>query len=701
MTARRGGRLAMAGGVLIAISGSHAAGIRTWSEDAAALARGLADGMAVSRDGWLYLAPRLSRIEAVEAPAAQIWSLVADPAGGGLFAGTGPEGRVLRLSPPGRAAEHATLGPPLVTALAALPDGRLLAGTAPDGLVYRIGASGAAEVFCETGERYVWALVVTDSGEIYAGTGERGRVLRILPSGGTEVLFDGDEAHVVSLLALPGGELLAGGAARGLVYRIDREGNALVLHDDDLAEVVALAVQEDGAVIAATIAAAEEETRRPAVHLRLPEGAPLSGAADESVGMIDETTVRGYIEGLAPREVLAPPRVRGRIVRIAADGSTRELWSSTQESPFCVAADAHGRVLFGTGEPARLHRIEPGGDVALLATLREAQVTALAEGSGSVYLATSNPAALYVVEERAAETASFVARPLDAGGPARWGSIRWQAEEAAGRTEFYTRTGNSEEPDATWSAWSPALTTAGGSPIVNPDGRYVQWRLRQSGGAGAGPRLAKVTLVYEPYNRPPELRDLRLDPAAPGTRAPLRLRWSARDADGDLPEITVRYRPVAGGAWSEAGVVGVEEPGATTESWRPFEWSWDTTEVPEGEYEVGIVATDQPANPAGEGLLAAEQPTVRAVVDRTPPTVEVTIEPDGAWTIHAEDTHSDLRRLDLVRHGRVRFTARPLDGVCDSRVERYRLTQPEPGDGWSVRGVDAAGNVAERAVPSE
>jgi hypothetical protein len=680
--------------------GARAAGTRTWTEEPAGLAEGLADGMAVSRAGRLYRAPLLTRVDGVDAAAAQIWSLAADAAGG-LYLGTGPDGRVLRLAPLGRMAGHAAVVPPLVTALAVAPDGTLLAGTAPDGLVYRIDASGAAEIWSETGERYIWTLVVTAGGEVFAGTGERGRVLRILPSGATEVFFDSDEAHVKSLLLLRGGDLIAGGATRGLVYRIDSDGRAFVLHDDDLPEVVALAVEPDGGVVAATLASLEEEAKRPALHLRLPEGVPIVGPTDETVALVEETTVRGYIEGLRPAGDGEPRGVRGRVVRIAPDGSVKELWSSPRDAPFCLLADRLGRVLFGTGEPARLYRVEAVGDVALLATLREAQATSLVSVKEVLYLGTSNPAALYRVHDGAAETGTFVSRAYDAGAPARWGSIRWQVDESADGTELFTRTGNSQDPDATWSGWSPALTAAAGSAIVNPDGRYLQWRVRQRGGGASVPRLSNVTVVYEPYNRPPEVRDVRLELPAAGTLAPLRVRWSSWDPDGDAAETTIRYRPAAGGPWLDAGVARPEDGDDRADGWRSVEWGWDTTQVPEGAYEVGVFATDQPGNPAGEGLVSLDPPVVRTIVDRTPPSLEITVEPGGPWAILAEDAHSEVRRLELVREGRTRFTARPIDGVHDSRVEHYRVNPPTPPDGWSIRGVDAAGNVAEQVVPLE
>jgi hypothetical protein len=48
-------------------------------------------------------------------------------------------------------------------------------------------------------------------------------------------------------------------------------------------------------------------------------------------------------------------------------------------------------VRFGTGEPARLYRLEAADDGARLATLREAQVSAVAAKGTGVVVVTGNP----------------------------------------------------------------------------------------------------------------------------------------------------------------------------------------------------------------------------------------------------------------------------------------------------------------------
>jgi hypothetical protein len=210
----------------------------------------------------------------------------------------------------------------------------------------------------------------------------------------------------------------------------------------------------------------------------------------------------------------------------------------------------------------------------------------------------------------------------------------------------------------------------------------------------ASVRLDGISVRYEPYNRRPSLSGFRVDDPD-GARARERsFRWSASDPDGDLVEVKLEYRPLGAAGWAVAAVA--RTPGAPD---GDGELAWATADLPEGEYEVRGVASDQPANAPGEGLEAVAPPVLRIVVDRTAPEIEIVLLGDGAVRVHLADALSDIRALELLEDSRARFTARPEDGICDSRRESFRVELPDGGAaGLSVRGIDAAGNVVERAL---
>ena len=97
-----------------------------------------------------------------------IWSLALDAAGG-LFAGTGEQGRVYRIDENGGAHLLAELEEAHVMALAVDGSGRLIAGTEPGGRVYRISSEGAISVLHDSPYGEVNTLLVAEDGAVFAG----------------------------------------------------------------------------------------------------------------------------------------------------------------------------------------------------------------------------------------------------------------------------------------------------------------------------------------------------------------------------------------------------------------------------------------------------------------------------------------------------------------------------------------------------
>ncbi len=599
---------------------------------------------------------------------------------------------------------------PLVTSLLPVPSGELLAATAPGGKIYKVRPDGTGRVWCETGERYVWALAKGPDGSILAATGDRGRLLKIDRNGNPRVLFDGDETHLVSLIAAPDGGVWAGGSGQGLVYRIDPDGHGLVVYDDELPEAKSIVATPNGELMIAFDAPPISEKRPPALRLRVAGGTAGPGGTSETMSDLDTRqtpALQGVIEGLpafADDEALP---LRGKVVRLARDGGVTELWRSRSEAAFAVALDDRGRAVFATGEPAKLWRVEGVGEIALLATLDEAQATAFATTTAALVLATSNPVATYRIDGAVSESGTLLAPPADAGSLARWGTLRWQSVQPGGRVELFTRTGNSEEPDGTWSAWSPAQVDPQGSPMTLPEGRFSQWRAHLASTSGDGPRIASVTASYATCNRAPSIRDLRIEPATSAVSAKATLRYSVADPDGDDVTVTIQARPVGTVPWKNAAVT--EPPAGKPSdpslgndgSSKDGKASWDTATWDEGVYELRAVATDQPSNPPTEGLEADSTLEAPVVVDRTPPTIVAKRKADTVEVV-VKDLLSTVARLEVMADERILFSPRCGDGVCDSPEETFQLLvpKPAPSDAWTLRATDVAGNEADLPVPA-
>src|SRR5438067_8222717 len=93
-----------------------------------------------------------------------------------------------------------------------------------------------------------------------------------------------------------------------------------------------------------------------------------------------------------------------------------------------------------------------------------------------------------------------------------WGAVSWRGTTPAGaRVELYTRSGNTETPDDTWSQWSSPYTNPEGSPVTSPKARYLQWRAVLTG-QGDGPVLTSVTAAYLQRNLRPQVRSITVHP---------------------------------------------------------------------------------------------------------------------------------------------------------------------------------------------
>jgi hypothetical protein len=681
---------------------------RVAASDPSDVQRGEARGVAISSRGRLFLAPRITALgkQADGSVPSAVFAATADGEGA-VFLATGPDGEVVKVARAGERTVFFRATEPLVTAVTLLPGGDLLAASAPGGRIYRIHADGKGSVWCETQERYVWALAANADGSVFAATGDRGRLLKIDRNGKPSVFFDADETHLVSLALAQDGGVWAGGSARGLVYRIDAAGHGLVVYDDELPEARAIAVTPRGDLIVAFDAPPVTEKRLPALRLRMASGAAGPGEAMTDLDARQAPAMQGVIEGLPTTEVEDTVPLRGKIVRVTPDGAAVELWRSRGEAPFAIVLDDQDRPVFATGEPAKIWRVEGPGETALLATLDEGQATAFARNARTFVAATSNPAATYRIESALSSTGTFLAPPSDAGSVARWGKLSWRGGSPGGRVELFTRTGNCEEPDGTWSAWSPAQTDPAGSVVGNPEGRFLQWRATMAGSTDDGPSLNGVAASYATRNRAPSIRDFRIDPACGAISAKATLRWSAADPDGDNVTVDVQVKPAGTTDWKSA-VRTDPVPSKPTDpslgndgSSKDGKATWDTANWDEGVYDVRAIASDGASNPPSEALVADTELPGPVRVDRTPPTIEAKRK-GGTIDVTVTDAMSQVARLEVIVDGRVAFSPRALDGVCDGPRESFKFdaAQVASAGTWSLRATDAAGNAVETPVPA-
>src|SRR5260221_4644685 len=195
--------------------------------------KGDVENLSIDSDGRVFLGPVTAQVAETSAPF--LWTVLAGP-GGTLWAGSGNEGKVLKIGADGKTSTFFDAAEMEVHALAAAPNGGLYVATSPDGKIYQVAADGTSKTFFDPDDKYIWALAAAPDGALFAATGEKGNIYRITPDGKGSLFYKTNTTNVVSLAVDKDGDLIAGTEPPGRIFRIARTAKALVLVDSPFKE---------------------------------------------------------------------------------------------------------------------------------------------------------------------------------------------------------------------------------------------------------------------------------------------------------------------------------------------------------------------------------------------------------------------------------------------------------------------------------
>lgn len=727
--------------------------------------QGTLENVSLSKEGELTLAPEAQTV--FDPEEALALSLAADSQGN-LYIGTGHQGKVFRVDanpsgdrPAGQKGSPAQAGSLFFTAeesdifaLAAGPDGALYVASSPEGKIYRVTPDGKSSVFYDPEAKYIWALAFDAKGNLFAGTGDQGKILKIDSAGKGEVFFDSKQTHIMCLTFDPKGNLLAGSDPNGLVYRIDPAGKAFVLYQDSLPEIHELAVDSQGRIYAAALGGASGKgsqyllapsqtgTQQTAPVATVMVTAGTDGVSNESdTAQTPPATTRSTpsLSRPAPqtRGISIPrvPQGRGSLIQILPDYSAETLWSSNNESIFGLVVRGDN-VLFSTDSNGRIFDLVPsreGQKLTLLAATQESLATRLLLRGSDIYVATSNVGKLFRVGSAKGHKGSFESPVKDAKMISRWGNLTWRGEVPEGSVvEFYTRSGNSDRPDRTWSDWAGPYSNPDGSSITSPPARYLQWKAVLRSAKGGSPVLNEVTVSYLNQNLPPQVRSLNVSTSSERTSP-----TGSSSTSGTTPTATVTVTAVPTMSFptstSSKGSAGVTP---TTLSWKADDPNGDTlkyalyikatdeeewhlvkdqlqqpsytvesSSLADGKYVARLVASDEASN-SPQTARSAELVSAPFWLDSTPPEVQALrqkLSSAGAEVVfRSEDATSPLYKAETSLDGKDWQDLHSDDGIVDSRAETFTIKtgELEPGEHvLTLRATDTVGNVgAGKAV---
>lgn len=669
----------------IAYAGSE----RTFSP----LVRGLVpggdpQGAAPTSRGTIALAPESK--ELASPPAPYLWSLVVRD--GKIYGGSGDGGEIWIVPEDGSAAKLFYDAVELQAQALAVRKGELVAALNPGARVVRIGADGKAEtLFKAPTESFAWAMLADPKdGALHVAVGSPGRVYRVDPGQGTppKVELESGDGAVRALAFAKDGKLLAGTDGRGLVERVDGEGKRFVLFDAPRREISSISVAPDGMIWFAAIG--QEEAETPAASA--PAAAPT--AFDPKKGPA------------------------GQLYRMRPDGFAELIWTAPGPSITSVLARRDG-VFVATGDPGAVWRVDADGTSRKLLDPSAGQVTSLVAASDDVLVGTANPSKVFRLSTARKNAGKFEASALDAGGFARWGTLRWDSSNASdAKLEVATRSGNTATPDASWSAWSAPIPSSGAA-VASPSARYLQWRVSMTAGAKSpDPELTQVEAIFRVENRAPKVDAIAVEEpgvtlapkadallpgyAMPPEQKPTAVRhelpskrgymrgwraahWAASDLDGDDLVFDVFLRGLGETSWIPIAS-GIPETYST----------WDATSFPDGRYELRVVARDDAANGAGSAA-SGERIVGPFESDTTPPRVEglAATREGGKLAIRFTATDAGvIAKAEVAIDGGEWTLLAPADGLADSPSEKFdaRITAPGGEHLVVVRVQDRSGN---------
>jgi len=671
------------------------------------------EGISVTYDGVLSLSPKE---EIFVGPDEEFYLSLFIDSEGSSFLGTGHDGKIYKVTRDGKFELYFQVPEMDITCLVLDRRGNLFAGTSPNGNIWKITEQGKGEVFFNPQEKYIWDLEFAKNGNLLAAVGEGGGIYEITQDGEGVLIFDVEENHILCMMWDEDKNLIAGSGGRGLLYRLAEGKKESVLFESPYEEIKSITSDGDGNIYAACGGKIIQPKSEKNTIV------PTGTAADVTITVSAEAT------SPVPA-VLLGDNQPSSLYKVSPEGVAKTLWQSNEELIYSLFWNEQKRqLLFGTGKNGRIYAIEKNEKVSLICQRDSEQIYLLEPFGSTIFTLANNPASFLVLHPEQRFEGVYTSRIFDTKNISSWGKIDWKSEVPDGASlQIQTRSGNSKEPNQTWSDWSPPYSNIQGEQILSPKARFLQFKILFKALSGrATPRFYNATLFYLQTNVPPLVSGVELLPSNEVFLKPLSqdeiiwgqhlsssekaknndrtkmymatkkvqrkgfqtILWDAEDKNGDSLLFSIFIRNEDESKWR-----------MLKEGWVEKIFAFDTLSFPDGNYFIKIEAEDSPSNPLGMDLKS-EKISRLLIIDNSLPVIknfQVDRNKDSV-TIRflAEDTSSFIKDVQfLIRPDEWR-TIFPKDGICDSKIEEFEMTvvlPPKADNLITIKVKDSRDNV--------
>jgi hypothetical protein len=255
-----------------------------------------------------------------------------------------------------------------------------------------------------------------------------------------------------------------------------------------------------------------------------------------------------------------------------------------------------------------------------------------------------------------------------------------------------------DNPDRNWSPWTK-IDLKDGQRLPIPAARFVQWKVALRPDT-ANSAIESVAINYLPKNIAPVIDDVNVQVGARITSLPaqrpanesISIPLGNTSAGGtpvhfDVPPAAVKDRDYIALRWGAHDdndddlVYSIYYRGDNETDWKLLKdnltdkfYSWDSSLLPDGGYEVKVVASDAPSHSPDEALTD-EKISPRFEVDSTPPQVQALQAKVEGNTMHvsfrAADGFSPIRRAEYSIDAGDWHYIEPVGQISDSKTEEY------------------------------
>jgi hypothetical protein len=265
------------------------------------------------------------------------------------------------------------------------------------------------------------------------------------------------------------------------------------------------------------------------------------------------------------------------------------------------------------------------------------------------------------------------------------------------------RTGNVSNAERGWSAWK-AVTAE--TSIAAPQARFAQWKLTMKPATS----VHAVSLNYLPVNIAPMVDEIVVAPGArvnqqanfqppvpavtinlpsatanvvniqqdPATqplqgvkdKGAVTVRWAAHDDNGDELVFALYYRTSGEQNWQ-----------LLKDDVSDRYYTFEAAQVPDGPYQIKVVASDAPSHNPGEALIG-ERTSERFVLDTVTPVLSNLLAHLEGGKLHvtadAKAPSAAIARAEYSVDAGPWQYIEPVGRISDAQTERYDFRAPLP-----------------------